>query len=317
MYKKMRMIIRDTIKHNTPDCVLFSGGIDSSIVLYESEKINKDVVGITVGIKENNSEDIKYSKLVARKLGIKLLIYEVDKAYVLSKVDEAIKILKSFNPEWISSTITLLLGIEFAKKNGYKNIGSGEGADDLFGSFPFFKNYKGTKNNINKIINLRFENIPIMTSEIAKHFGVSSVTPYRENLLANYIKSIPISTRMKETSTIKTKYPLRKCYMNYLPHEAIVRPQTMAFTGSGIFEVLKESENLITDNEYEEACLKIFKFKSKLEYILFKKYINYFVYEKVKTKKCVHCNSIINGKSVNCNVCQTVQFHGKELKFDA
>ena len=317
MYKKMRKIIKKVIKQNVPDCVLFSGGIDSSVVLYESKLINENVVGITVGVKENNCDDIKYSKFIAEKLGIKLLVYEVDRNYILSKVDEAIKILKSFNPEWISSTITLLLGIEFAKENGFKNVGSGEGADDLFGSFPFFKKYDGNEEDLDKIIDLRFRNIPVMTDEIASYFNMSSVTPYREDIFVDYVKSIPINIRMKENEFIKTKYPLRKSYIDYLPYESIVRPQTMAFTGSGVFEILKELENQITDSDYNEACTEIFKFKSKLEYALFKKYINYFEYKKVCGKKCIHCGSKMNDENVNCSVCQTVQFDGKELKFDA
>ena len=133
----IREKLQEAIKNNVPEIVLFSGGIDSSAILYESNNYNKNVKAITVGIKENNSDDIRYSSLVSKKLNIDLLVYEVNKNYVLSKVDDAVKILKSFNPEWISSTVTLLLGIEYAKKNGFKKIASGEGADDLFGSFPF------------------------------------------------------------------------------------------------------------------------------------------------------------------------------------
>ena len=61
----------DAVKYDTPDAVLFSGGVDSTAILYESFNINKDVVGITVGVKGSESSDIYYSKMVATELGVK------------------------------------------------------------------------------------------------------------------------------------------------------------------------------------------------------------------------------------------------------
>ncbi len=313
----IREELQKSIKKNTPESVLFSGGIDSSAILYESKQYNKDVTAITVGIKENNSDDVMYSKYVASKLNIDLLVYEVDKQYVLSKVDDAIRILKSFNPEWISSTVTLLLGIEYAKKAGYKKIGSGEGADDLFGSFPFFRAYDGSKEELEYIMNSRYDNIPVMTSEVAAVFNVEGITPFRDNNVRDCIRSIPIDIRMTETQDIKTKYPLRMSYIDILPNESIVRPQTMAFSGSGVYDIIKTLENEVSDEEYAKACKEIFEFKNKLEYVLFKRYIRNYNYYKSKDNGCIHCHSLMSNDRVNCDCCQTVQYKRKELKFNA
>lgn len=43
---------------------------------------------------------------------------------------------------------------------------------------------------------------------------------------------------MKQDGKIRTKYPLRKAYEECLPVDCITRPQTMAFTGSGIYETI-------------------------------------------------------------------------------
>ena len=71
MYENIRKQIDEVIKEKPPEAVLFSGGVDSSAILYNAHKYNSDVMGITVGIKGNNSSDIQYSKLVAEELGIK------------------------------------------------------------------------------------------------------------------------------------------------------------------------------------------------------------------------------------------------------
>ena len=152
------------IKEKTPEAILFSGGIDSSSILYHTLKYNPEVMAITVGVKGKETSDIEYSKIVANSLGVKNHhIYYVEPEKVKSMVETSIKILKSFNPEWISSTTTLLLGTMYAKKEGKKSISSGEGADDLFGSFPFFTNWKGSKELLDKTIKDRLKEIVVMS----------------------------------------------------------------------------------------------------------------------------------------------------------
>ena len=313
MYSEIIESLNRVIQSNVPDAVLFSGGIDSSCILYESKKYNKNVKAIVVGVKENNNSDIMYSKLIADKLNVQLNICTIDKKYILSKIDDAIKIMKTFNPQWISSTITLLVGIEYSKKMGLKKIASGEGSDDLFASFPFFIDFNGTKSELDNIVNMRIEEIDMMTSKIAAFYNLISIVPFRNHEIQNLILSIPIEERIKKKGFIKTKYPLRCCYESFLPEETINRPQTMAFKGSGIYEVVESIADDISEEEYIDANNKIFCFNSKLEYALFKRYIKFFNYEQSCKDSCIHCKSNMGNYKVNCMVCQTVQFNGKEI----
>ena len=79
----IRKLLQQAITTHVPDCVLFSGGIDSSAILYESRIINTHVKAITVGVKENYSEDIKYSKYISQKIGADLLVCNVDREYII------------------------------------------------------------------------------------------------------------------------------------------------------------------------------------------------------------------------------------------
>ena len=306
------------IKEKTPEAILFSGGIDSSSILYHTLKYNPEVMAITVGVKGKETSDIEYSKIVANSLGVKNHhIYYVEPEKVKSMVETSIKILKSFNPEWISSTTTLLLGTMYAKKEGKKSISSGEGADDLFGSFPFFTNWKGSKELLDKTIKDRLKEIVVMSDIIAKNLNMDYITPFHNKALKNKILSIPIEERTRHDETIKTKYPLRKEYENILPDVCITRPQTMAFTGSGIYETIRSIGNKISDKELIMANNSIFPFKNKFEYALFKIYNKNFEYKQVQNQKgCVHCKSSMGGNSVVCPVCATLQIEGKELIFD-
>ncbi len=318
MYEFIKEEIEKVIKNNPPDSVLFSGGVDSSAILYHAVKENPNVMGITVGVQGKETSDIKYSKLVANQLGIKNHhIYYVSPENIKRTVETSVKILRSFNPEWISSTTTLLLGTMYAKKQGLHSISSGEGADDLFGSFPFFTNWQGTQEDLAKTIEQRLKEIRIMSDVIAKSIGMTYIAPFHNKDVKNTILSIPIKDRMKKEGKIKTKYPLRKAYESYLPADCITRPQTMAFTGSGIYDTIQSIGDEVSDEEYKKASKTILPFKNKFEYALFKLYTKNFKFKQQENGQgCIHCGSSMNGNKINCKICATLQVEGKELEFD-
>ena len=317
MYKNIRDQISKVIKKNTPESVLFSGGIDSSSILYEAHKYNPDVMGITVGVEGKESSDIEYSKMVAKELGISnhQVVY-VKPHQVKEMIETSVKILKSFNPEWISSTTTLLLGTIYAKNKGLKSISSGEGADDLLGSFPFFKNWKGDYKSLDMAIKDRLKEIVIMSDVIAQSMKMEYIAPFHEKSVKNEILSIPIQERMKEEGEIKTKYPLRKSYEGSLPQICITRPQTMAFTGSGIYETIKSIGSEISDTEFMKSCKDIFQFRNKFEYALFRIYSKNFEFKQEEKGGCVHCGSSMGNNKINCKICATLQIDGREITFN-
>lgn len=316
MYEGIKNKIDDVIKKNPPDAVLFSGGIDSSVVLYHAHKYNPDVMGITVGVEGKESSDIEYSKMVAKALNIKNhKVFYVKPEQIKGIVELSVKILKSFNPEWVSSTTTLLLGTRYAKEAGRKSISSGEGADDLLGSFPFFQKWKGDNESLDKAIKDRLEEIVIMSDVIARSVNMQYIAPFHEESVKQEILSIPIEERMKKEGEIKTKYPLRKAYEDELPEICITRPQTMAFTGSGIYETIRSIGNEISEEEYKKGCSNIFQFKNKFEYALFKIYCRNYEFNQEENGGCVHCGSGMGNNKINCKICATLQVDRKGASF--
>ncbi len=317
MYENIKQKIGEVIKKDPPESVLFSGGVDSSAILYHAAKEYQDVMAITVGVKGKETSDIIYSKSVAKQLGIKNHhIYYAEPEQVRNMIETSVKILKSFNPEWVSSTTTLLLGTLYAKKQGLHSISSGEGADDLLGSFPFFTNWRGKKEQLEEVIEQRLEEIVVMSDVIAKSMKMNYVAPFQDPKVKKEILSIPIEERMRQEGRIKTKYPLRKAYESCLPLDCITRPQTMAFSGSGIYDTIRSIEGEIKSQEYIQASQCLFPFKSKFEYALFKLYQKNFEFKQQPDGKgCIHCGSSMDGNAINCRTCATLQVEGKELEF--
>ena len=143
------------------------------------------------------------------------------------------------------------------------------------------------------------------------------IAPFQDKDVKKEILDIPIEERMKKEGNIKTKYPLRKAYEGILPEISITRPQTMAFTGSGIYDTIKDIGNDISDEEFDIACRQFFKFRNKFEYALFKIYQEYYNFrQEPNGQGCAHCGTSMNGNTINCKTCATLQIDGKELDFN-
>ena len=103
MYDNITQKMDVAIRKEVPEGVLFSGGIDSSAILYHAHKYNPNVMAITVGVKGKENPDVEYSKQVAKQLGIQNHhIYYIEPEKVKSIVETAVRILGAFNPEWVS-----------------------------------------------------------------------------------------------------------------------------------------------------------------------------------------------------------------------
>ena len=142
------------------------------------------------------------------------------------------------------------------------------------------------------------------------------IAPFQDKRVKNEILAITIEDRMKEDGDIKNKYPLRKAYENYLPLICITRPQTMAFTGSGIYQTIRSIGDEISDEEFSRECKNIFQFKNKFEYALFKMYTKHYEFKQKEHGGCIHCGSDMGSNKINCKICATLQVNGKELIFD-
>ena len=169
---------------------------------------------------------------------------------------------------------------------------------------------------LDKTIRTRLNEIVIMSELVADSLDLIYITPFHDEEVKKYILSIPIRERMRRDTLFETKYPLRMAYRSVLPQDCVVRPQTMAFSGSGVYECIKSIGATVSDNEFENACKDYFNFKSKLEYFLFKLYRKHYGFSNLSSGGCIHCGGDMGYNNINCKICGTLQINGKILEFN-
>lgn len=74
---KIRELLDHAVQRNIADCVLLSGGLDTSLVTAAASRHRK-LTGVTVSM--NNGPDTLFARLIADKFKLKHLIVEINEA---------------------------------------------------------------------------------------------------------------------------------------------------------------------------------------------------------------------------------------------
>jgi asparagine synthetase B (glutamine-hydrolysing) len=94
---ELRALLEKAVKKNLTENMLFSGGIDTSIL---ATIVSKHVCirGFTCAFKQANALDLKYAKLMAKQLNIEHYINPFDEDEIFEVIPDVIKVLGSFDP---------------------------------------------------------------------------------------------------------------------------------------------------------------------------------------------------------------------------
>ena len=143
-------MVRDTIiesvrTHLEADVEIgtfLSGGIDSTIVASVAKTFNPNIKAFTIGYDLESHSEISDAQMSADALGIDLRTRKVSSKEYMDAVRKSVYHMDS--PQADPSAIMFYLLSEFAVKE-VKSCLSGEGADELFGGYPIYKEVDGLK----------------------------------------------------------------------------------------------------------------------------------------------------------------------------
>lgn len=147
--------IQEQLFADVPVASMMSGGIDSTLVTALSKPYKNDINAFTIAY-QFSEEEVEKASLMAKKIDVPHHIKEVDDLEILSQLIDNIQHFE----EPYSGLEVLLNAAEFAQKEGFKVVLSGNGADELFGGYAHsLKLNKWRKlKNFNFIRNFIFTN---------------------------------------------------------------------------------------------------------------------------------------------------------------
>ena len=113
--------------------IIFSGGVDSTILAKISRDLGVDTKLYTVGTE--NSSDIKFAKKTAQSLDLPLEVKILDTTHVKKYTELVLNAIEEFNIMKIGVGIPSYVASEMASEDGVRVMLSGQGADELFAGY--------------------------------------------------------------------------------------------------------------------------------------------------------------------------------------
>jgi asparagine synthase (glutamine-hydrolysing) len=222
--------------NNEKCAILFSGGLDSSIIAQCANKVDKAKITLyTVGTP--GSHDISNGEKISRLMGLNWSKIEIEPEQILKAIPKLAEIIGSHHPVKISFELPMFFAMADIRED---LIISGQGADELFGGYARYikMEKKELKVELEKDIDLLISKDIKMEFALAEHFNKSLKIPYLQDDLVQIAKEIPIEYKVKND---ERKIILKKVAMELgLPDEIINQDKKAAQYSSGIIKELRK-----------------------------------------------------------------------------
>ena len=247
-----------------------SGGLDSSIVaalIVENMKNPKDLYTFSIGME--GSTDLHNARIVADYLGTthhEILVTEDD---MLNALPEALKSMETFD----TTTVRAGTGMWLLSKWIYNNtnvrvIFSGEGSDELSGSYLYFRNAPSLEEYHKECIRLcddlhRYD--VLRADKATAAHGLEVRVPFLDREFTNIYLRVDSSLRSPRGDKKIEKYLLRKAFEYILPPTIVWRVKE-AFS-DGVSSQKKSWFQIIQDHVRETIEEEELNGYESLEYL--------------------------------------------------
>jgi asparagine synthase (glutamine-hydrolysing) len=246
------------IDFTLPTGSLLSGGIDSSVIAGIASRAYKEKFGDDARLKTfafgvGESGDIINARKVAEAIDTEHHELIVGLQDLLDVLPQVIYHLESFDPSLVRSSIANYLISKFAADSGIEVLLSGEGGDEVFCGYTFFKKLAPEQifESQMKTLGYLHSNASLRLDRMNACNSVRVVTPLISGELLNYSLSLPPEYKIKDNGKDKVeKWIFRKSFENDLPESVVWRLKQEFSQGSGSADVLPSHfEQTVSDED--------------------------------------------------------------------
>lgn len=260
---------RKRLMADVPLGVLLSGGLDSSLTSAIASRLlraeGKELHSFSIGL-DADAPDLKAAKKVADFLGT--IHHEIH-----FTIEEGIQIIKkliwhleTYDVTSIRASTPMYFLSKAISEKGIKVVLSGEGADEIFGGYLYFKNAPSAKEfqkeTIRRVQRLSTADCLRADKSTMAH-GLEARVPFLDKEFLQTAMEISAVEKMPATYEGVEKYILRKAFDTpqdpFLPEEVLWRQKEQFSDGVGyswIDSLIEYAKAQVSDVEMQTAALK-------------------------------------------------------------
>ncbi len=223
--------------------IIFSGGIDSVLVAHLAAKIVPEVVCYTCGVK--GSSDIANARQIADKLGLELKVAELDHDTVEKMIPEVINVIEDANAGQVEVALPVYGAVKLAHDDGIKVMLTGQGADELFGGYPWYakvaekEGYKKLRKHMIQDLLLLYKETLEREDKITMAHSIELREPFLDPEVIRTALSIELRLNVKGGHDTFGKHVHRRLAQKLgIPRDVAYRVKEAAQHGSGMHDVI-------------------------------------------------------------------------------
>ncbi len=230
--------VRKQVQTDLPVVVMFSGGIDSTIVLHLARKYHPNVTALTVGFE--GAADIDVARRFCRDYDIPHIVRHFGRDDLIDVMPSAVYQGEFFEAIDIVDTCVAYFGYREAHRNGFKLALCGEGSDEILAGYDLFRQHaqpaelmRYRVHNLHRTDLQRVDRASMMNS-------VEARVPFLDKDFLTFAYGLPLSLKLRDGVE---KWILREAFRAELPPYIADRPKVRMPDGSGVKSTLMDYAN--------------------------------------------------------------------------
>ncbi len=301
-----------TLEQSASSCtskdIALSGGLDSSILAYYLK--DRKLQATAVITKDFLASDLTYCQLIANRFDLPLDIISIQTNELLEAIEETIKILKIFNDIEIRNSVVMYIVLKAIKEKSSSGLITGDGADELFAGYRFFKNK--SESELEEDLKRVWDVMHFPTIKLGKSLGVKIESPFLDDKVIELAKSISVKYKVRDENKVRHgKWILRKIFEDKLPRQIVWREKSAMQDGSGTVGLTHLFESIIVDDiftkkkkEIQDSDDVIVRSKESMHYYkIFRKYNNVPSKLHSSSSTCPFCKYSVESNRKFCRMC--------------
>ena len=235
-------LVRDTLERavvkrlrsDVPLGAFLSGGLDSSIIAALARRHLDTLHTFAVGLE--GSEDLDAARRVAEHIGSKHHETIIRPDELVRELPTILYHLESYDQDLVRSAAPTWFVARMASQT-VKVVLTGEGADELFAGYAYYKNYadrsemhRELHRSITTMHNINLQRVDRMTMA----HGLEARVPFLDLEMIDLAMRIDPALKMRRTQTANIeKWILRHAFEDLLPDDIVWRDKAQFDQGSG------------------------------------------------------------------------------------
>jgi asparagine synthase (glutamine-hydrolysing) len=237
------MALREAVQKRIPDLdkvgMIFSGGIDSVLIAAILKELNANITCYTAGMSE--CSDIRFAEETAEQLDLPLRVKHLDSNALVELIPKVISYTEDRSLGQVEVAIPILASMEMAHEDGQIVVLTGQGADELFGGYPWYRRIIEL-DGYNEFENRMWDDLKHLYNEtleredkISMAYGIELRVPYLDPKVIKAAFSIAPELKIRSTRDTVGKFIHRALASKLgIPDNLAWRPKEAAQHGAGI-----------------------------------------------------------------------------------